>query len=71
MSNNCLNCKYQPEWGRVEGTGIYQRQCGACKWFKKYKVRSPACCQIIPQMIWRFPDNSGIHSDCPTWEPDK
>ncbi len=69
MNKSCLDCKYQPEWGRVEGTGVYQKQYGNCKWFENHKVIVPACADNgHRKWIQKYLDNSGVFHNCATWE---
>lgn len=73
-NQDCLSCKYEPDWGASKG--IYQIRRGICKWFNFFKFpekpKIPSCCNFIypPQkgVILRYDDNSGLPLNCPTWE---
>ncbi len=66
MSKNCLDCKYEPEWGKWT-SGEYKRQHGRCKWNKPIP-KLPAVVSVQISGITRYEDNSGVMLNCKTWE---
>lgn len=67
MLNNCLNCKYEPEWG--EWRGREEKRCyGECKWIGDLPVLPSVYKINKPSLIERFSDDSGVHNNCKTWE---
>jgi len=67
MMNNCLNCKYEPDWSEQTGRE-YPRRHGKCKWNKDIPAL-PAVYRISIESIERYSDDSGIPRWCKTWEP--
>jgi hypothetical protein len=57
----CLTCKYEPSWGKPSSDGVRQ---GNCKWPQDM----PLAYYVTKRPIHRFPDDSGIYVNCPTWE---
>ena len=68
--NNCLNCKYEPEWGKSVGLE-FPRRAGMCRWNQSIPTKLPllpASYRIDVRAIIRHSDDTGIPSDCKTWE---
>ena len=69
MSKTCLNCKYEPQWSEPKG-GEYPRSSGKCRWFEAHgRPKLPGCVQVIENGILRYADDSGVMTNCKTWEP--
>lgn len=65
MKENCLNCKYEPDWD--ESSDWFQVRIGDCKW-PSSMVKLPSChTPTYSKAIQRFSDDSGIFHNCPTW----
>lgn len=68
MFENCLNCKYEPDWQKWKHPGEYERCFGECKWNKKLPV-FPEVFQYHKKGIIRYKeDDSGIMRNCKAWE---
>ena len=66
---NCLNCKYEPDWNDWIGTE-YRRCYGKCKCPVILPVL-PKVYRISIEMVERFSDDSGIVTHCKAWKPKK
>jgi len=64
--NNCLMCKWEPNWSGWT-CGEYKRCSGKCRYPVKHQTL-PATYKIFNDTIVRYTDDSGIPSDCRTWE---
>jgi len=68
MTHTCLNCKHEPIWsGWTKGAHPYQS--GRCQWDLMQIPPLPRCCHINRQPIMRYKDDSGVMTNCRTWEP--
>lgn len=68
-NENCLTCFYEPEWGEW-GDGKNGYQSGKCRFAVKLPPL-PSIYKIRTINVVRYKDNSGIESNCPTWENKK
>jgi hypothetical protein len=66
---NCLNCRYEPEWGAWVG-GEFKRRVGDCKYDVAGKVQYliPGCHHLQMYPVTMHVDKSGLPIGCPTWE---
>lgn len=63
---NCLNCKYEPDWGEWTGRE-YKRTFGECR----YEVELPDLPSVYTltfRKVERYRDDSGIPKGCKTFE---
>jgi len=65
--NNCLNCKYEPNWPDPVGK-TYPRRTADCQWNKPMPPL-PGVIKFIREPVTRYSDNSGIIENCKAWEP--
>ena len=68
---NCLTCKYEPEWSEWVGSEIYKRKIGKCKKRLALPKNAPPVYTLTENVITRYSDDSGIYSSssCKSWEP--
>ena len=70
MKKNCLNCKFEPDWGNWVTAG-YKRCYGKCKWNNGIIPTLPQVYNITEKFITRYGDDSGTCQYCKTWQPKK
>lgn len=68
MAKNCLNCKFEPDWGEKQGRE-YAQEYGSCKFEPNIPPLPPTIIVSKAQNIVRYSDDSGIFSNCRVWEP--
>jgi hypothetical protein len=68
---NCLTCKYQPDWSAWIGCE-FRRCVGECKYdvIGKTQFLIPECHHLQLYSITMYDDQSGLPSNCPTWESE-
>lgn len=67
--NSCLNCKFEPDWGRIQGVGEYRRRAGHCKWeFGGLVIPCGFSTPISIGVTWFLHDNSGVYTSCRAWK---
>lgn len=69
MIKNCLNCKYEPIWGKIVGGGEYKRKCGECR-FPFSKMKLPGCASRVYKepVSWFIENDSCSVCWCDVWE---
>jgi len=64
---NCLNCFYEPHWGKLLGVFENKRQIGKCK-FKAELPILPSIYIIVIKPITKYSDDSGVITQCKAWK---
>jgi len=67
MDKNCLTCRWEPDW--VDWVGReFRRRGGRCRIEIALPVL-PATWSVLKEPILMHVDNSGMPTQCKTWEP--
>lgn len=69
---SCLECNFEPDWGKVSQRGDYSIRYGECK-FSIPEIKLPACVSnfvnLKKRQIERYSDDSGVYHSCKVFEP--
>ena len=67
MSKTCLNCKWEPVWGEEFGGVEYPRRSGKCNKVVLLPIL-PETYAVREAWVIKHSDDSGVMSNCRTWE---